>query len=130
VLYSAGTMAQTPMLTLAAQSHSMIWNGVAVVDGQIFVSGPRWTGSQGPAVARLDSHAQLLPFPDAGWNNWHEGADPRHAFVDVNSIHLDGKGSLWAVDTGAPEFGGNALPGGAKPVQIDLATAKVLHTFP
>jgi hypothetical protein len=48
----------------------------------------------------------------------------------VNSIHLDGKGSLWAVDTGSPDFGGNALPGGAKLVQIDLATAKVVRIIP
>ncbi len=122
--------AQAPALNLAAQSESMIWNGVAVAHGQVIVSGPRWSGSRGPAVARIGSHGKLQPYPDAAWNSWHEGQDASHAFVDVNSIHLDGKGSLWAVDTGSPQFGGNALPGGAKLVQIDLATARVVRVIP
>jgi hypothetical protein len=105
----------------------MIWNGVVVAQRQVFVSGPRWTGSQGPALARLGNNGSLEPYPDTAWNDWHEGADASHSFVDVNSIHLDGKGSLWAVDTGSPQFGGNALPGGAKLVQIDLATANVVR---
>lgn len=121
--------AVNPTLTLAAESHSMIWNGVAVAGGQVFVSGPRWTGSRGPAVARLDEEGRPIPYPDAAWNSWREGEDPSRAFVDVNSIHLDGRGSLWAVDTGSPQFGGNALPGGAKLVQIDLAHAKVVRVI-
>jgi Major royal jelly protein len=122
--------AASPALTLAAESRSIIWNGVAVAGGQVFVSGPRWAGSQGPAVARLDQEGRAVPYPDVAWNSWREGEDPSHAFVNVNSIHLDGKGSLWAVDTGSPDFGGNALPGGAKLVQIDLATAKVVRIIP
>jgi hypothetical protein len=122
--------AASPTLTLAAESGTMIWNGVAVAGGQVFVSGPRWTGSQGPAVARLDGEGRAVPYPDAAWNSWREGEDPSHAFVNVNSIHLDGKGSLWAFDTGSPQFGGNALQGGAKLVQIDLADAKVVRIIP
>ncbi len=123
-------LAQPPDLTEAAQSHSMVWNGVAAGGGRVFVSGPRWTGSKGPAVGLLDDKGQPAPYPDAAWNAWQAGADPSHAFVDVNAIRLDGKGSLWAVDTGSPEFGGNPLPGGAKLVQIDLATNKVVRVIP
>ncbi len=119
--------AAKPKLTVAAESRSMIWNGVVVTRGQVFVSGPRWTGSKGPSVASIDKDGRHVPYPDAAWNSWHEGQDASHAFVDVNSIHLDGKGSLWAVDTGSPQFGGSALLGGAKLVQIDLATAKVVR---
>lgn len=122
--------AASPKLTEAAQSQSMIWNGVAVTEAQVFVSGPRWTGSQGPAVARLDKQGHPIPYPDAAWNSWREGADPSQVFVDVNSIHFDDRGFLWAVDTGSPQFGGNALPGGAKLVQIDLASAKVVRIIP
>lgn len=118
-----------PHLTEAARSDSMIWNGVAVAGGRTFVSGPRWTGSKGPAVGVLDGHGRPVPYPDAAWNAWQPGADAAHAFVDVNAIHLDGKGSLWAVDTGSPKFGGNPLPGGAKLVQIDLATDKVVRVI-
>lgn len=132
LLTTASSLAAAPNLelSLAAESHSMIWNGVAVASGQVFVSGPRWTGSQGPAVARLDKQSHPIPYPSVTWNSWREGMDPSHAFVDLNSIHLDGTGSLWAVDTGSPEFGGNALPGGAKLVQIDLATALVTRIIP
>ena len=130
LLLGAGVKAQTPALTLAAQSNSMIWNGVAVAHGQVFVSGPRWSGSRGPAVARLDSHGRLHPYPDAAWNSWRKGEDAGHTFVNVNSIHLDNKGSLWAVDTGSPQFGGRALPGGAKLVQIDVVTNKVTRIVP
>lgn len=117
------------LLTEAARSDSMIWNGVAVEGGRTFVSGPRWTGFKGPAVGILDGNGRPVLYPDAAWNAWQPGADAAHAFVDVNSIHLDGKGSLWAVDTGSPEFGGNPLPGGAKLVQIDLATNKVARVI-
>jgi Major royal jelly protein len=117
--------AASPTLILAAQSRSMIWNAVAVEHGQVFVAGPRWTGSKGPALARIDGQGNAVPYPDRAWNAWRAGADPTHAFVDVNAIHLDGKGGLWAVDTGSPQFGGNPLPGGAKLVEIELATATV-----
>ena len=33
-------------------------------------------------------------------------------------------------DTGAPEFGGAPLPGGAKLVRIDLANGRVLRVYP
>jgi hypothetical protein len=45
--------------------------------------------------------------------------------VNINSIHMDGHGGLWVVDTGAPDFGGDPLPGGAKLVRIDLAHDRV-----
>ena len=121
---------QGATLTEAAKSRSMIWNAVAVVQSRIFVAGPRWTGSKGPAVALIDRKGDAIPYPDRAWKAWRAGADPTHAFVDVNAIHLDSKGSLWAVDTGSPTFGGDPLPGGAKLVQIDLATNKVLRVIP
>lgn len=45
--------------------------------------------------------------------------------MNVNAIHLDGGGTLWVVDTGSSEFGGNPIPGSAKLVKIDLATNAV-----
>jgi len=112
-------------LDLAAQTRSMIWNAVAVSEDDVYVAGPRWTGSKGPAVGRLDTQGKPRPYPDTVWNGWREGRDATRAFVDVNALRLDGKGSLWVVDTGSPQFGGNPLPGGAKLVQINLATARV-----
>jgi hypothetical protein len=77
----------------------------------------------------IDHKGRPIAFPNAAWNTWRRGSDPAHAFVDINAIHLDDNGSLWAVDTGSPEFGGDPLPGGAKLVQIDLRTRKVVRVI-
>lgn len=128
VASASGAIAKSP-LEIVAQSNSMIWNAVAVERQQIFVAGPRWTGSHGPAVGRLDHERQPQPYPNGAWNGWHEGMDASKAFVDVNALRRDGKGSLWVVDTGSAKFGGDPLPGGAKLVQIDLATGKVARVI-
>jgi hypothetical protein len=124
-------------LRVAAESAGMIWNAVAVQPGRVFVAGPRWAGAPGPMLGELDGvrdgtvdHTAPRPYPDDAWNDWHPGADPAHAFVNINSLRPDGRGGLWAVDTGAPDFGGNPLPGGAKLVRIDLATNRVSQVVP
>ncbi|MFI9386677.1 L-dopachrome tautomerase-related protein [Kutzneria sp. NPDC052558] len=116
-------------LRLEAESSGMVWNAVAVDHGRVFVAGPRWSGSTGPAVGVLD-RGKVRPFPDSRWNSWKPGVDPATAFVNVNAVHLDGRGGLWAVDTGSPEFGGAPLPGGAKLVRIDLLTTRVTRVYP
>jgi hypothetical protein len=117
--------AQAPELKRVATSDSMIWNAVAVSRGRIFVAGPRWTGSRGPQLATIVDGGKPKAFPDAAWNAWKPGSDNGTAFVNINAIHMDPDGRLWIVDTGAPDFGGNPLPRGAKLVRIDLMTDKV-----
>jgi len=132
LLVSASVSAQeTPSaeLTVAAESDTMVWNAVAVVGDRVFVAGPSWTGSKGPAVG-IARGKTVSPYPDMAWNGWRPGADPARAFVNVNAIHLDPGGALWVVDTGAPDFGGDPLPGGAKLVKIDLATNEVVRIYP
>lgn len=124
---SSGSAA--PTLKVEARSDSMIWNAVAVDQGRVFVAGPRWTGSKGPSVGLIDKHGHPAPYPNQAWNDWREGGDNQHAFVNVNAIHRDGHGSLWVIDTGSPQFGGNPLPGGAKAVQIDLASNRVVRSI-
>lgn len=126
---AAGAVA-APVLNVEASSGTMIWNAVAVDGKRVFVAGPRWTGSQGPALGLIGKDGKPAPYPDAAWNGWTKGSDNANAFVNVNAIHLDGRGSLWVVDTGSPEFGGDPLPGGAKAVQIDLASNRVVRTIP
>jgi len=128
--HSAFAQSASPALTVAAESTEMIWNAVAVDHGNIFVAGPRWTGSKGPALARIDGQGRPQPYPDGGWNGWRPGADAAGAFVNVNAIRLDRNGSLWVVDTGSPAFGGDPLPGAAKLVKIDLATDRVVRVYP
>lgn len=118
-----------PALATVSESDTMVWNAVAVAGDRIFVAGPRWTGSRGPALAIVRGKT-VVPYPDAAWNGWRPGADPHHAFVNVNAIHLGPDGMLWVVDTGTPDFGGDPLAGGAKLVKIDLATDKVVRIYP
>ncbi|WP_213775783.1 L-dopachrome tautomerase-related protein [Bradyrhizobium sp. dw_78] len=129
-LSPSAALGASPQLEVAAESRTMIWNAVAVDHGRIFVAGPRWTGSTGPSVARIDEAGAAHPYPDAAWNDWRTGADPRRAFVNVNALHRDTQGGLWVIDTGSPVFGGDPLPGGAKAVRIDLATNKVSRIYP
>jgi sugar lactone lactonase YvrE len=115
----------SPKLEVVARSRSMIWNAAVTAGRNIYVSGPRWSGSVGPAVARLGKDGRPSPYPDRAWNNWRDGADAERSFVNVNALRVDKAGSLWVVDTGSPKFGGDPLPGGAKLVQIDLASDQV-----
>src|SRR5690349_10100193 len=110
----AVSSATTPSLVVAAESDGMIWNGVALSDeGQVFVAGPRWTGSTGPALGVLDARGQPHAYPDVRWNAWQPGQDASAAFVNINAIHKGPQDSLWVIDTGSPDFGGAPLPGGA-----------------
>ena len=94
-----------PPLSVAAQSHDAVWNAVAVERDRIFLSGPRWTGTKLPPLVILENGSEPRPFPNGAWNDWRTGMDATTAFVNINTLHLDGKGGLWAVDTGAPDFG-------------------------
>jgi hypothetical protein len=107
---------KTTGLVVVAESDTMIWNAVAVYRGRIFVAGPGWSGSKGPAVAELvDGVARAYPSADAG-------------FVNVNALHLEGS-RLWIVDTATPEFGGNTVGDGAKVVCIDLESDTIQRTY-
>ena len=118
-------------LVVAAESRGMIWNAVAVSDeGRVYVAGPRWTGSTGPALGELDADGQPRPYPDAAWNAWRPGGDARGAFVNINAIHHGPEDSLWVIDTGSPDFGGAPLPDGAKVVRIDLKSGRVARVYP
>ncbi len=119
-------------LEVMAETNDLFWNAVAVDGDRIFVSGPRAflpEDSTAPALGVLAAHGKPAPYPDPAWNAWKPGADPATAFVNVNAIHLDGHGALWAIDSGTPAFGGKALPGAPKAVKIDLATNRVVHVY-
>jgi sugar lactone lactonase YvrE len=126
---SSGNRGVSNELRRAFQSDRMVWNGVVAIGGRVFASGPRWAGGEAPALAILGG-ADLAPYPDLAWNSWTSGADPARAFVNVNAIHLDRAGALWAIDTGAPDFGGDPLPGGPKAVMFDISSDRVARIYP
>ncbi|UYY58083.1 major royal jelly family protein [Sphingomonas sp. S2-65] len=127
---SAALADDAPKLVPVAQSDAMIWNAVAVDGNRIFVSGPRWAGGRGPQLSLLADGGEPRPYPDAAWNAWKPGDDPASAFVNINALHLDGRGGLWIVDTGSPSFGGSPLPGGAKLVRVALGSGRVDRIVP
>ncbi|MBE9605929.1 hypothetical protein IAI18_13750 [Acetobacteraceae bacterium H6797] len=118
-----------PEIVTEATTDQMVWNAVVEDERRIFVSGPRWAGGTGPQLARI-AGTRLEPYPDAGWNSWRPGDDPSRKFVNINALHQGPDGTLWAVDTGSPTFGGDPLPNAAKLVAIDLASDKVVRVIP
>lgn len=108
-----------------------LWTGVAVSeDGRVFVCYPRWDAGTTLSVAEIAAEGGVRPYPDESWNGWRDG-DPGVAgkLVCVQSVHCDGRGSLWALDAGNPYLKG-VLPGAAKLVRIDLASNAAIRAYP
>lgn len=125
---SAGSQSR---LISVRQNDRMPWNAVVMdVRGRVVVSAPRWTGNKGPAVAIALRNGELSSYPNASWNSWKQGKDASRAFVSVNAIHEGRKGEIWVVDTGSPDFGGTPIKDGAKIVQIDSRTDRVIRVYP
>lgn len=109
------------------------WTGVAVSHtGRIFVNFPRWNDWPGMAVTELKkgSDGRLTPvaFPNAEWQQWKEGDDPKSHFVCVQSVVIDDQDFLWVVDAAGPQMK-EVVPGGAKLVKIDLRTSQIAATY-
>jgi sugar lactone lactonase YvrE len=115
---------------VAAFEHQV--TGVSVSeDNRIFVNFPRWTEDTAVSVAELRDGA-LRPYPDGEWNAWRNARKdeltPEDHWVCVQSIVADGRGSLWVLDPAAPAQA-HLVSGGAKLVQIDLASDKAVRTI-
>ncbi|MEO3868724.1 L-dopachrome tautomerase-related protein [Nonomuraea sp. B12E4] len=97
--------------------------------GRTFIGFPHMQGENGMSVAEAGAGNRLIPYPDAAWNAWESGKDPRQAFVRVNALRIGPDGNLWVVDTGMPGFGESLVPGGSKIVAIDVRTDKVRRVY-
>lgn len=129
MLFTGQSYAQSDKLTVAAASQGANWNAVAPLnDSSLFAAAPRWTGSKGPQLTYIDTKGKQHAWPDKSWNSWAPGKPTENAFVNINAIRLIGS-QLWVVDTGAPDFGGTPLPGGAKLVVIDVKTRQVSRVY-
>ncbi len=105
--------------------------GVAIAhSGRAFVSFPRWSHDIGPSVAELGDNGSLAPFPSVEWNDWSEDdvANAAQHFVCVQAIWVDGDDHLWILDPASPRFEG-VVPGGAKLVEVDLGSNRVLRSI-
>ncbi|MBX8519792.1 hypothetical protein K5D44_09460 [Pseudomonas cichorii] len=113
-------------LHVVAQSDTAVWNAVAVDhSGSLYVSGPKWMGSQAPSVSKLDGNGHPQPFPNAQWNSDDSKVPAKQRFINVNAMRVDEQNRLWIVDAGVTGFGGKVIPGGAKLVVINLSTGQV-----
>jgi len=102
--------------------------GVAVArDGRIFVSFPDWSKRHDISLARLQA-GRAVPFPDRRWNRWQPGDNAASRFIDVHGLYLDDRDHLWALDSGRPP-GAGVVPGGAKLVEMDPDSGRVLRVY-
>jgi sugar lactone lactonase YvrE len=117
-----------PTLEIFAESDRQ-WTGVAVTeDGRVFVNFPRWGPEVPVSVAEILADGSLRSYPDEVWQGWTPGADPTNSFVCVQSVVADGEGSLWVLDPANPWFQG-VVPGGARLIEIDLATDRMVRVI-
>lgn len=101
--------------------------GVTVSEtGRIFVCFPKWGDDVKFTVAEIVGD-QLRPYPNLEANL----ANPENianSFISVQSVVADGRGTLWVLDTGAPNFS-VPIKGGAKLVDVDLKNNKLRKVY-
>lgn len=104
--------------------------GVSVSEtGRIFVNFPEWGDEVTTTVAEIVND-KLVPYPSKEANVFDPDR-PEVGFLSVQSIVADGEGTLWVLDTAAPNFE-TPVKGGAKLVAVDLQENKIrrVYTFP
>lgn len=105
------------------------WTGVAVSKtGRVFVNFPRWSAEVPVSVGELRADGTVRSYPNAGLNGWQPGDSPAEKFVCVQSVHIDRNNRLWILDPASPLLSG-VVPGGAKLMQVDLATDEIVRTY-
>ncbi|HEY0790750.1 MAG TPA: L-dopachrome tautomerase-related protein [Chthoniobacterales bacterium] len=121
---SAGT--SSPTLEVVGEFPGQQVTGVAISrEGRLFVNLPYWSEPHTVSVAEVKD-GKLVPYPDEVWNQ--NSGDPGTRFVCVQSVYVDDKDRLWVVDPAAVKQGAVAK-GGAKLVQIDLQTNRVVDAI-
>lgn len=77
--------------------------GVSVSEtGRMFINFPEWGDAvQATVVEIVDG--ELIPYPSEQANTF-DSANPETNFLSVQSIVADGAGTLWVLDTAAPNF--------------------------
>ncbi len=88
-------------------------------DGRVFVNFPRW-GDDVPYTVGEIRGKDVVPYPNLAVNQ-QDLAHPELGLISVQSVVADQRGSLWILDSAAPNLG-QPVSGGAKLVQVDLQT--------
>lgn len=103
--------------------------GVSVSEtNRIFICFPKWGDDIKFTVAEIIED-KLQPYPSLETNLVNQG-NVTMSFISVQSVVADGRGTLWVLDTAAPNFS-EPIKGGAKLVAVDLKTNTIrkVYTF-
>ena len=101
--------------------------GVSVSEtGRIFVCFPKWGDDVKFTVAEIVGN-KLVPYPNLQ-TNLVKPENITITFISVQSVVADGLGTLWVLDTGAPNFS-KPIKGGAKLVAVDLKTNTIRRVY-
>jgi sugar lactone lactonase YvrE len=101
--------------------------GVSVSEtGRIFICFPKWGDDVKYTVAEIIED-ELQPYPNLQ-TNLVNPENIRMTFISVQSVVADGRGTLWVLDTAAPNFS-EPIKGGAKLVAVDLKTNTIRRVY-
>ncbi|WP_139999939.1 L-dopachrome tautomerase-related protein [Paenibacillus paridis] len=101
--------------------------GVSVSEtGRIFICFPKWGDDVRFTVAEI-VEGQLQPYPNLE-TNLINPLNITESFISVQSVIADGRGTLWVLDTAAPNFS-EPIKGGAKLVAVDLKTNTIRNVY-
>jgi len=110
-------------------SSNNLWTGVAIsIEGRIFVNYPRWSSETTFSVGEIKESGEILPYPNAEWNNWLPTSRVSSHFQCVQSVYIDQKNYLWILDTGNPFFHG-VVDSSARLFKYDLTNNELIQTI-
>jgi len=108
--------------------HGVMPTGVTVSDdGRVFVCMPRSMDDPTPITVAEVTDGRTTAYPDASINRLNP-ARAAETFVSIQSVVIDPKNHLWALDVGRVGME-PVIPGGAKLIGIDLTTNQVFKTI-
>lgn len=117
--------AQARGLEVVHEFNGAMPTGVTVSrEGRVFVNFPRWEDPVTATVMEL-RNGQEVPYPSAELNDPN---NPDHLF-SVQSVVVDPRNRLWALDTGSLDMGPHKGQQWPKLVGIDLNTNQVFRTI-
>ncbi|MGD6804441.1 gluconolaconase [Rossellomorea vietnamensis] len=114
-------------LELVHEFYGAMPTGVSVSEtGRIFICFPKWGDDVKFTVAEIVEDT-LQPYPSLEANVSSQG-NITMSFISVQSVVADGRGTLWVLDTAAPNFS-EPIIGGAKLVAVDLKTNTIRRVY-
>ena len=114
-------------LELVYSFYGAMPTGVSVSEtGRVFICFPKWGDLVKFTVAEIVG-GKLQPYPSYETNLFNP-ANNKVSFISVQSVVADGRGTLWVLDTAAPNFS-EPIKGEAKLVAVDLETNTIRKVY-